>query len=75
MRSRFHHNDIVEEIATRRQGRIEAVSRYIVEGREVPPHQYRVAFLDGTEPRLRDFTKEEDLRLVRCPHIDPRQPQ
>ena len=57
MRSRFHHDDIVEDIATKRQGKINAISRYIVEGREGTPHQWRVHFLDGTDPQFQEFTR------------------
>jgi hypothetical protein len=64
----FHHRDIVEEIATQRQGEIDAIDQNIVEGRKVPPRRWRVSFLDEKEPRSQYFVKPEDLRLIRCPH-------
>ena len=48
----LHHRDIVEEIATRRQGEIDAIDRYISEGNQLPPGRWRVRFLDGGEPRF-----------------------
>jgi len=68
MAAMLHHRDIVEEIATQRQGEIDAIDRYIAEGRKESPHRWRVRFLDGREPRFQYFVKQEDLRLVECPH-------
>jgi hypothetical protein len=31
-----------------------------------------VHFLDGNEPLSQYFVKQEDLRLVKCPHMQPR---
>jgi hypothetical protein len=64
----LHHGDSVEEIATRRQGEIDAVDQYISEGRKQSPHRWRVRFLDGKEPSFQYFVKQEDLRLIECPH-------
>jgi hypothetical protein len=64
----FHHNDIVEEIATLRPGEIDTVDEYISEGQKMPPHRWRVRFLDGREPLFQYFVREEDLRLIKCPH-------
>jgi hypothetical protein len=64
----FHHRDIVEEIATQRQGEIDAIDQYIVEGQKAAPCRWRVRFLDESEPRSQYFVKPEDLRLIRCPH-------
>ena len=64
----FHHRDIVEEIATHRQGEIDAIDQYISEGKELPPNRLRVRFLDGGEPAFQYFVDEEHLRLIRCPH-------
>jgi hypothetical protein len=72
MPSMFHHDDIVEEIATKRQGKVDAVDRYIIQGREMPRHRWRVYFLDGNKPLSQYFVKHEDLRLVKCPHLQPR---
>jgi len=43
MRRPFHHNDIVEEIATRRQGRIEPILRKIkkADGKVINPDSIR----------------------------------
>lgn len=65
----LHHGDIVEEIATRRQGEIDAIDQYISEGQELPPHRWRVRFLDGKEPFFQYFVDEERVRLMRCPHV------
>jgi hypothetical protein len=64
----LHHRDIVEEIATRRQGEIDAVDQYISEGKKGEPGRWRVRFLYGREPRFQYFIKQEDLRLIQCPH-------
>ena len=68
MSKMLHHRDIVEEIATQRQGEIDAVDQYIAEGQKKSPHRWRVRFLDGREPRLQYFVKREDLRLIECLH-------
>jgi hypothetical protein len=39
----------------------------------MPPHRWRVHFLDGNEPLSQYFVNQEDLRLVKCPHLQPRQ--
>jgi hypothetical protein len=64
----FHHHDLVEEIATQRQGEVDAIDQDIVEGRKLLPHRWRVRFLDESDPRSQYFVKPEDLRLIRCPH-------
>jgi hypothetical protein len=46
----FHQRDTVEEIATQRQGEIDAIDQYISEGKKLPPNRLRVRFLDGGEP-------------------------
>lgn len=61
----FHQDDIVEEIETKRQGKV-------TEAPEIPTdtRRWRVEFLDGKKPILRYFL-ESDLhliRLIRCPH-------
>ena len=65
----LHGGDIVEEIATQRQGEVDAIDQYISEGRKLPPGRWRVRFLDGREPRFQYFVRQEELRLIRCPHI------
>jgi len=64
----LHHRDIVEEIATQRQGEIDAVDQYILEGEKRSQRRWRVRFRDGREPRFQYFVKQEDLRLIQCPH-------
>ena len=64
----LHHGDIVEDVATRRQGEIDAIDQSILDGKKQPPHRWRVRFLDGGEPDIQYFLKEEHLRLIRCPH-------
>lgn len=64
----LHHRDIVEEIATQRQGEIDVVDQYISEGEKPSPRRWRVRFLDEKEPHFQYFVKQEDLRLVECPH-------
>jgi hypothetical protein len=68
MSAMLHHLDIVEEIATQRQGEIDAMDQYISEGQKQSPRRWRVRFLDGKEPRFQYFVKPEDLRLIHCPH-------
>lgn len=68
----FHHRDIVEEIATQRQGEIEAVDQYVSEGQDLSSRRWRVHFLDGRDPRFGYFVKQEDLRLIQCPHVGQR---
>jgi hypothetical protein len=62
---------LVEEIATQRQGEIDAMDQYISEGKKLSPHRWRVRFLDGKEPPSQYFARQEDLRLIRCPHKAP----
>jgi hypothetical protein len=64
----LHHNDIVEEIATLRQGEIDTIDQYISEGQKMSPHRWRVRFSDGREPLFQYFVRQEDLRLIKCPH-------
>ena len=68
----LHHSDIVEEVATQRQGEVDAIDQYISGGQKLPPHRWRVRFLDGREPGFQYFARQEDLRLIRCPHTPSR---
>lgn len=63
----LHGDDIVQEIGTGRQGKIDAIGSEITQGRETQTN-WRVAFSDGKGPPLWTFTKRAELRLVRCPH-------
>jgi hypothetical protein len=64
----FHNEDIVEEIATGRQGKIDSIQSGGVLGQEQIQNQWRVVFLDGKEPPLKYFNKENEICLVKCPH-------
>jgi len=63
----LHNEDIVEEVSTKRQGKIDSIGSSIVNGQETP-NQWGVRFSDGKEPLLTFFKNEEELRLIRCPH-------
>lgn len=60
----FHLEDIVEEIATKRQGKLDSSGG--TAGEE--PDMWRVYFSDGEEPIIKYFKSVKDLRLIRCPH-------
>jgi len=64
----LHHSDIVEEIATQRQGEIDAIDQYISQGQKLPSRRWRVHFSDGKEPHFQYVLKETDVKLIRCPH-------
>jgi hypothetical protein len=64
----FHNEDIVEEIATGRQGKIDSIQSEGIVGQEQIPNQWRVFFSDGKEPLLKSFKKEDEIRLIKCPH-------
>ena len=65
----LHIGDTVEEIATKRHGRIDNTSGIFVDG-QTQVTQCRVYFSDSKKPFLKFFTDEVDLRLVTCPHPD-----
>jgi hypothetical protein len=54
----LHLGDIVEEIATKRQGKLDVQN----------PAYWRVIFTDGKKPIYGIFEDEAALRLVSCPH-------
>lgn len=62
----FHLGDIVEEIETKRQGKLESSRN--VEGQ--PVLWWGVNFSDGKEP-IKAQIKTEALRLIKCPHDEP----
>jgi hypothetical protein len=64
----FHNEDIVEEIATGWQGKIDSIQSEGVLGQEQIPNQWRVVFLDRKEPPLKYFKKEDEMHLIKCPH-------
>lgn len=63
----LHGDGIVEEIATKRRGKIDNIRASIVNGQETPTH-WRVHFSDGQEPVMKTFMNESELCLVTCPH-------
>jgi hypothetical protein len=64
----FHNEDIVKEIATGRQGKIDSIQSGGVLGQEQIQNQWRVVFSDGKEPPLKYFNKEDEICLLKCPH-------
>ena len=62
----LHVGDTVEEIATKRKGRID--STRVDEQQQTT--RWRVFFSDGNRPLVKYFLTEADLRLVTCPHLD-----
>jgi len=65
----LHLGDVVEEITTKRQGKIDNTSGPFVGGQQQTT-QWRVWFSDGKQPLLQYFSNEADLRLIKCPHSD-----
>lgn len=63
----IHNEDLVEEVATARRGKVDSVGAETVQGRTVP-NLWCVRFLDGKEPPLKYFQTEADLRVISCPH-------
>ncbi|MGD0957223.1 MAG: hypothetical protein ABR953_10405 [Candidatus Acidiferrales bacterium] len=66
----FHNEDTVEEITTRRQGKIGSIGSEIKQGRETQ-NLWRVVFSDGKAPGWQNFKNEAELRLIKCPHNEP----
>jgi hypothetical protein len=62
----FHLEDAVEEIATKRIGKLDSSGGTV--GQE--PDSWRVYFSDGKTPLMKYFKCDEldQLRLVKCPH-------
>jgi hypothetical protein len=69
----LHNGDWVEEIATGRRGVIDSINASVAGKQEIQTH-WRVLFKDGKEPLLKIFTKQEDFKLMRCPHEDKGEP-
>jgi hypothetical protein len=70
----LHNEDIVEEIAPKRQAKVVSIGSSATAGVETQ-NQWVVRFQDGKEPILRYFIAQEELRLVRCPHAEPTEPR
>jgi hypothetical protein len=62
----FHLGDIVEEIATKRKGKLGNMRGPC----GIPPRELWVFFSDGKDPLIWPFFKEEELRLVKRPHLE-----
>ncbi|MGA8430382.1 MAG: hypothetical protein WB729_11220 [Candidatus Sulfotelmatobacter sp.] len=63
----IHVDDVVEEVATKRLGRVNGTRGAVVNGEERTSH-WQVYFPDGNGPVTKLFANEEDIRLVKCPH-------
>jgi hypothetical protein len=63
----FHNDDVVEEIATKRQGVVDSIGTSQT-GSQTQQNSWRVRFNDGKEPLFRYLTDEAELRLVQCRH-------
>ena len=68
----FHLGDIVEEIATKRRGKIDNMSlNHDHKGQVTSVNYWRVIFSDGQQPLFGVITDELALQLVSCPHSEP----
>jgi hypothetical protein len=59
----IHAGDFVEEVATKRQGKVESTR-----GTLDVTTDWVVHFSDGKEPIIKFFQTETELLLVTCPH-------
>ena len=68
----LHQGDIVEEIETKRQGKVTEAPKILTDTR-----RWRVEFFDGKEPILRYFTESDIhlIRLIKCPHTKNEEPR
>jgi hypothetical protein len=66
----YHNEDLVEEIATGRQGKLTHIGSSITGNVETQTSR-GVTFQDGKQPPLRHFTNPDEIRLVKCPHSEP----
>jgi hypothetical protein len=62
----LHLGDIVEEIATRRRGKIDTGPTVASRGQVAA--NWRVIFTDGQKPLYKQFDHVQELRLLSCPH-------
>jgi len=68
----FHLGDIVEEIATNRQGKIDNISQSNdASGRVTSVNYWRIIFTDGKQPLYAIVKDPAEIRVVSCPHSDP----
>jgi hypothetical protein len=66
----IHLEDVVEEIATGRQGKVDSTHGEGPSADQQTTTLWRVHFSDGKEPMMQYFKSEAELRVVRCPHSD-----
>ncbi len=64
----YHLGDIVEIVGTGRRAKLANLYSSTEQG----PERYDAFFLDGKNPILQSFNRDElcRLRLVSCPHVD-----
>lgn len=67
----MHLHDIVEEIATKRRGKIDNSAGVVGQ----KPDWLRVYFSDGQEPIMKIFKNLDELRLIKCGHDEPTESQ
>jgi hypothetical protein len=71
----LHLGDIVEEIATKRQEKIDSMNQtHGAQGQTTVTH-WRIFFGDGMQPILAIINDRAALRLVKCPHSDKGEPR
>lgn len=66
----LHLGDVVEEIATKRLGKIDNMSIEHHACGQQTVHYWRVFFEDGKQPLLGIIKDASELRLVSCPHSE-----
>lgn len=65
----LHLGDIVEEVATKRRGKIDNMSQnHGPQGQVVSVNYWRIFFEDGKQPLLGIIKDRSEMRLIRCPH-------
>ena len=65
----LHLGDIVEDVASKRRGKIDNMSlNYGQQGQVVSVNYWRIFFDDGKQPLLQIVKERSGIRLVRCPH-------
>jgi hypothetical protein len=71
----LHLGDIVEEVATKRQGKIDSMNQtHSAQGQTTVTH-WRIFFGAGMQPILAIINDRAALRLVKCPHTDESEPR
>lgn len=68
--SALHLGDIVEEISTKRCGKIDNMSITHGPAGQQTVNYWRVFFTDGKQPLLGIIKDASELRLVSCPHAE-----